>query len=148
MYDDIEQVNMFLCDGYDVNQVNEKGSTALIWAAINGNVGILLLLLAYDADPNIINNSGYIAVVLATKNHHKKIVSILIQNESLLNFRYDENYLLSSMNSDVFSDPDVQESILTSQPQYTKTLINNIGVCPEMSEKYKDYLGMIEMGIL
>lgn len=60
-----------------VNMQDTFGNTALIYAASGGHTGIVRLLLAHGADPQIRNRIGSAALERASGNNHQAVVSLL-----------------------------------------------------------------------
>ena len=60
-----ERVAILLKAGADVNQINSRGYTPLLMAASDGNVKLVELLLAADADPTICLPNGFDAQYMA-----------------------------------------------------------------------------------
>ena len=53
-----EAARTILSDGIDINVTDSLGNTALIYAAMNDNIPLVRLLLAYGANPHLKNNKG------------------------------------------------------------------------------------------
>ena len=72
-----------------INAQNKSNNTPLHWAALNGHVEILLLLLQHGADPSTLNAAGHDALFEAELNEKTKAVEVLLaegqQLESGLN---------------------------------------------------------------
>lgn len=68
-----------------VNAVSKTGNTALIWAARNGHLNIVELLLKFDADINIVNKKGYSALLWATQNQHYETSKKLVESGADVN---------------------------------------------------------------
>jgi hypothetical protein len=62
-----------------VNAPNKAGNTALHWAALNGHVEVILILLAHGADPSILNATGHDALYEAEVNEKEKAVEVLLR---------------------------------------------------------------------
>jgi ankyrin repeat protein len=62
-----------------VNAHNKSGNTALHWAALNGHVEVLLLLLQHGADPSILNGAGHDALFEAELNEKQEAVEALLK---------------------------------------------------------------------
>ena len=60
----------YLSQGVSVDAVDVEGRTALFFAAANGHLEVLELLLKKDADPNITNEQGNTALHWACVNGH------------------------------------------------------------------------------
>ena len=65
--------------GCDINRTDCMGFTALMWAAQQGNEGVMRLLLARDdTDPDKANDYGETPVLQASKNGHEGAVRLLL----------------------------------------------------------------------
>ena len=62
-----------------MNSVTKNGDTALIWAARNGHLHIVKLLISFGADINIADKKGYSALLWATQNEHYEITEELTE---------------------------------------------------------------------
>jgi ankyrin repeat protein len=61
-----------------LNAKNKSGNTALHWAALNGHVEVLLVLLQRGADPSILNTAGHDALFEAELNEKTKAAEVLL----------------------------------------------------------------------
>jgi hypothetical protein len=61
-----------------VNAVNDAGNTPLHWAALNGRLDCVKLLVQSGADVTIINTAGHDAVFEAEINDKKEVVEWLL----------------------------------------------------------------------
>ena len=68
-----------------VNATSKAGNTALIWAARNGHLNIVKLLMSFDADINVVNKKGYTALLWATQNEHYEISKKLVESGADIN---------------------------------------------------------------
>jgi hypothetical protein len=62
-----------------VNSLNKAGNTALHWAALNGHVDVILLLLGHGADPSVLNAAGHDALYEAEVNEKENAVDVLLR---------------------------------------------------------------------
>lgn len=67
-----------LKSGIDVNVRNADGMTPLMAAASTGNLEIIRLLLAKNADPSITNNQNETAAAIAARSGHSQAASLLM----------------------------------------------------------------------
>ena len=67
-----------------LNAKNKSGNTALHWAALNGHLEAVRVLLGAGANPAVINNAGHDAVYEAEVNEHGKVAEwILTEGKGL-----------------------------------------------------------------
>ena len=62
-----------------INAINEAGNTPLHWAALNGHLESVKLLVQSGADVTIINKAGHDAVFEAEINDKKTVVDWLLE---------------------------------------------------------------------
>ena len=74
-----------------INARNKSGNTPLHWAALNGHVEILLLLLQHGADPSILNAAGHDALFEAELNEKTKAAEALLAEGKELETGLDIN---------------------------------------------------------
>ena len=83
--DDINSVKALIDSGADVNQVNCRDETAVIWAARDGKAKILKLLIENGADLNKKDCDGNTAIMLAVIHGQTEIVEILLEHQADIN---------------------------------------------------------------
>jgi len=76
----IDQVDILLENGADINASNEHGMTALMRATASGQVRMVSVLLAHGADPNASRNDKFTPLLLASFFGHEEIVKILVEH--------------------------------------------------------------------
>ena len=83
----IEAVKQYITAGTDVNTKDEDGRTALHLAASNGHTEIAKLLLANNADVNVMNAVGQTetALHIAAWKGHPEIAKLLLANNADVN---------------------------------------------------------------
>jgi hypothetical protein len=83
----LAEVEQIITEGIvDVNSANEKGYTALMWAAtFNKNTDITNALIKAGADINSVNKNGTTALMYAAMNNHIDIVNALIKADADIN---------------------------------------------------------------
>ena len=77
----IVEIVVFLVEvgGCDINQTDITGSTPLVWAAKNGNEGVVKILLGRDdVKPDNPDIGGQTPLWWATKNGYKGVVKLLL----------------------------------------------------------------------
>lgn len=78
---DIETTREALDQGAYVNHVeNDRGQTALLWAAMNGNVNLAKLLIEKGAKVNARNKLGRNALQTANLYNHTETAEIIKQH--------------------------------------------------------------------
>lgn len=75
---DVEKVKHIIESGVIIDKMNNNGMTALMLASYSGNLDILKLLLSYDANPHLIDKSGFSSFVWAYKAKHYHILQELL----------------------------------------------------------------------
>lgn len=75
--DHINIVKLLLDNGADVNQSDNNGITALMFASVGDDVNLVKILIEAGADLNLKNINGYTALMLAEKNNKTEIAQIL-----------------------------------------------------------------------
>ena len=78
------EVTKFLIDqgGADLNMQTQDGTTALIFAASNGHLKIVTLLVNNGAETNLVDKFGATALMYACEKGFFEIVKILIQKDA------------------------------------------------------------------
>ncbi len=86
----IEEIKADLYDNRDnknyVNVVDEWGKTALKWACIFGDTGVVKLLLEANADIHMVNGCGMTALKIAKQNGRTEIVELLNNHNNYIMF--------------------------------------------------------------
>lgn len=77
---DLDKIKECLANGIDVNEKDNDGWTALMFASSNGDLEIVKLLLTKGANVNIKDNDGRTALMYASYNGYFEIVKCLINN--------------------------------------------------------------------
>ena len=81
MNDYISIVNVLLNNNADVNDTNDNGNTALIYAALHNNVDAAKILIATgNVKINIRNNKGETALKVAMRKNHLQMIDLLTSN--------------------------------------------------------------------
>eukprot|EP00522_Entomoneis_paludosa_P004971 CAMPEP_0172470530 /NCGR_PEP_ID=MMETSP1065-20121228/66589_1 /TAXON_ID=265537 /ORGANISM="Amphiprora paludosa, Strain CCMP125" /LENGTH=379 /DNA_ID=CAMNT_0013228501 /DNA_START=12 /DNA_END=1151 /DNA_ORIENTATION=- len=79
--DDVITINV-MCDqgGFDPNSSDYDSRTALMVAAMKGNLETVTKLLEHGADPNLVDMHGSTALYEAARNGHEQIMNKLLQH--------------------------------------------------------------------
>jgi len=141
-------VEDYIRTGVNINGVDPKGNSALMFAASYGHYKIVELLLKNGANPNQRNiTEGFSAIFDAIKNTHIDVVKILIENGasltitdnqgntpllgSIYNNRSDEvTVTLIEANSDV----NYKNKIDGFYPIIAATILGNYKICQKLIE--------------
>uniref|UniRef100_UPI0021476215 ankyrin repeat domain-containing protein n=1 Tax=Endozoicomonas sp. ONNA1 TaxID=2828740 RepID=UPI0021476215 len=89
---DLDQVELSLAEGVNVNVVLDNDSTALMMASIQGHKDIVERLINAGAEPNAAFSDGDTALSIATEMGNTDIVKLLIDAEADLNARSEDGY--------------------------------------------------------
>lgn len=74
----LNEINKMVNEGVNVNQQDEQGATALIYAVLNNRAEIVRILLSHDADTSLSTyKSGQTAMSIAKKKDFQDIISLL-----------------------------------------------------------------------
>ena len=71
----------------DLDLKDADGTTALMYATRNGNVGVTEVLVHAGADVNAARESGFTALMFAAKNGHKQTLNVLLRGEQAIEVR-------------------------------------------------------------
>jgi len=82
---DQNEILQALKNGADINVSDQKGVTALIYAATEGHTNIVQLLLENGAKVNAANENGNTALMQAAHNGHTNIVQLLLEKGANVN---------------------------------------------------------------
>lgn len=75
-----------------VNRKDNRGITALAYAAKNGHAGCVTILLNAKADPNIADNDGYTSLMEASQRGHEDVVKLLCDNGANVNTKRADGF--------------------------------------------------------
>ena len=64
-------------NGANINAIDDKGWSALMFAAARGQSDIVRILMSRGADPNMKSKEGETALMIATNGDHKETVRVL-----------------------------------------------------------------------
>lgn len=77
---DIVSLNVLLAEGADINEVDEKGNTALMLASKIGNPRMVKIILAHNPNLDLQNDRGYTALMIASEQGQVHIVEQLLKH--------------------------------------------------------------------
>jgi len=77
---DSGEVQKLLENGVNVNNRDQEGRTALMYAAFNGHDKIIETLLKYETDLNLRDNNGRTALMFAASGSSPNSVKLLLEN--------------------------------------------------------------------
>ena len=80
-----ERVKLLLREGANINQKNERGNTALHYAAERGKIEVVKLLLDNRADPNPVDTRGNTPLHYAANNGYPETCKLLLENGANVN---------------------------------------------------------------
>ena len=63
-----------------MNHVDSNGLTALHWAALNGHLEVVKLLVESGADVDHVSEKGWTALHCAAYNGHLEVVKLLVES--------------------------------------------------------------------
>lgn len=101
--------------GFNVNEVDINGNTALMCAACYGHSDIIKILLDHGADTTLKNNDGRTALDVATLNGHQDCISILCSHglkKLQVNAKSSQVGLFSSNTDSSFKVESVSQNII------------------------------------
>lgn len=94
---DVSQIKELLKNGADVNQNDEGGRTALMFAAFNGLNPIVEELLKHQADVNITDANGRTALMFAASGPFPETVKLLLENGAEIDIQDSEEHFTAFM---------------------------------------------------
>lgn len=77
---DLEQIELLIEEGADINEQDEEGSTALDWAIFSGHYEAAELLLEKGADPNTVDIYEATPLITAVFNENAEMVKLLLEH--------------------------------------------------------------------
>lgn len=79
-FGDVQGVNRYAAEGFDVNEKTKQGKTALILAASAGHAKVVEALVGLGADVQTHDNNGATALILAATQGHAEVVRALLKH--------------------------------------------------------------------
>ncbi len=95
-HDSVDDIKEALEAGANIEVVDGKGMSPLVWASLRGNLQSVSLLLERGANVNSQNRSGWTPLIQASAHGHLAIVKVLLDNGADVNkaTAYDESALM------------------------------------------------------
>ncbi|CAH8501862.1 unnamed protein product [Heterobilharzia americana] len=94
---DIDSLNKFLNNGYDVNNFNRYGETALYVASYYGDLDIVDLLLSKGADPNLYTMEGNTPLHAAAYRERMDVMQKLIDSGAKEHLKNEHGFTASDL---------------------------------------------------
>lgn len=114
-------------EGKVVDEKNEHGATALMWAAAHGRKDMVGYLLDKGADPNAADNYGNTALIRAAEGGHVDVMTYLITEKN------------------VQAGPAALEnSIHSHNPEAVRFLLTHVGPTDDHLKLAKELVGNVE----
>ena len=108
----VQEIQLAIEQGADVNAKNEYGQTALMWAASSeNNLEVAKLLLQAGADANAKNNEGQTALMVAAFYGNSGIAQALLQARADVNAR-ERSGITSLMTAAFYGHSDIVKLLL------------------------------------
>lgn len=77
---EMQSILELLATGTNVNATDNRGGTALMYAAMNKHIDVVRILLERGADPNLTTNKGSNAVDFALLGKSNDIADVIIEH--------------------------------------------------------------------
>ncbi len=115
-YNDNPKIVEYLLDnGFNINETNEFGNSAVLYAAGNSNINVIKTLVARGADLNSTNNSGSTTLMMAsTSPNYMEMAKFLIENGVDVNARTADNVTALMYAASVLTDPAYIDLLVTA----------------------------------
>lgn len=108
-YSDTAKILQMIASGVKVNATTYEGVSSIMYAAQNGNTGIVKILLSNGADPNLSPSNGNTALISAIRSGYMETAEFLIRNGADMNEPDEETNtpLMHAIVVDSFYLPDM-----------------------------------------
>ena len=131
---DVDQV-IAIIDQYDVNETNDYGYTALHYAADNGNLEILKLLINNKALIDIQSNDGSTPLMLSVIRQHEETCKKLLENGANPNLK------------DEFGYTSLHRAALNNDLNIMKLLVDNGGDVNATTDNNSTIMHCVAVGV-
>ncbi len=91
-HDDTKKEQILLNDGVEPDWSGPRGNTALIVAALRGNINTVKILIKAGANVDATNSSGWTALNFAADRGHESIVAFLLKSGAHIDLRRPGEY--------------------------------------------------------
>lgn len=125
---DLKKLAEFKSKGYDLNQCDNLNQTPLHWAAQEGQLNAVCLLLSYGVNINNQNINGDTPLHLAVKGAHLEVIKVLIAAGANANIKNSEGNSPLFYAEHLDHEPEIVFLLLESAEQSTLPT-NSLGQC-------------------
>lgn len=118
----LEQIELLLQQGMNVNVANEYGETGLMLAIEEAyNIQLVKILLKYGANIDAINEYGETALMLAIENNDIDLINLLLEYNPNINIKARDGYDALKI-AEIFNNSEIIESLLNYSTRTNKYL--------------------------
>jgi len=147
-----EQLEQWLKDGNDPNDINQFGMPLLSLAARKTNSEITKLLLKYDANPDIQTKKGYTALIYAIIDNGVQVAEELIKNGANLDLETNTKHYTALIYAASLKNYKILHMLLDADADWTyldrngKSFLDKLPntkrekIIKSYPEKYEHYL--------
>ncbi len=137
----VEGVKVSLKNGANIQYRDNKGRTALIFAASSSNGKIIQLLLNSGADINVQDNKGYTALMEASKWRNLDALKTLLKYDADVNIKDFGKYKITALTWAIYNIADNDDEI---NRKIAKILILHGAKLSEEEQKFYDQKKYLE----
>jgi len=142
-----DKVKESINDGADINCVDKNGWSVLDNACWFKHNDIVYFLLDNGCEVNSKGHNTDTALILSCYIKNAHAVKMLLNHGADVGICNDFGKTCFIYNKTIWTDDELQELVITKQPHNIKLLDDEIGILPELMEKYKDIMELSLMGL-